>query len=81
MPREDFQPPLAANLFEAMAEHLASRIDAGTLTGKLPGLPALADDYGVGIDTARRAVAILRERGLVVINRPKGTFVVPPDAR
>lgn len=79
--RDDFQPRLGANLFEEAAEHLASRIEAGTLTGQLPALPALADDYGVSVDTMRRSVAILRDRGLVVVNRPKGTFVVPPSQR
>lgn len=42
----------------------------------LPGERAMAEEQGVAIGTVRRAVAELRERGLVVTLPAKGTFVV-----
>lgn len=76
-----FQPRLGHFLYEELADYLASEIDAGRLSGRLPGAPHLAAQYGVARVTAQRAVAILRERGLVFVTRPLGTFVVPPEER
>jgi len=64
-------------LYVAMADHLAARIEAGELppNTRLPAERDLAADYGVALGTARRATAVLRERGLVVTVPVKGTFV------
>ncbi|WP_416351830.1 GntR family transcriptional regulator [Streptomyces sp. NEAU-H22] len=40
----------------------------------------LADEYGVARLTARRAAQELRERGLIVTVRGKGSFVVEQPA-
>ncbi|GAA2412889.1 hypothetical protein GCM10010420_47910 [Streptomyces glaucosporus] len=64
---------------------LADRIQAGNESGKLPRgarLPAereMGEVHGVGINTARRAVRELRERGLVYTLGTKGTFVIAGD--
>ena len=65
-------------LYEAMAEHLAARIEAGELVERnpLPNERRLAEEYGVSLGTARHAVRILTNRGLVVVVRSKGTYVV-----
>lgn len=65
-------------VYEAMADHLAARIAAGELKpgARLPGERDLAGEYQVSIDTARRAVRVLRDRGLVTTLAAKGTFVV-----
>ena len=44
-------------------------------TIKLPGERDLAEEFGVSYITARHAIAILRERGLIVSIHGRGTFV------
>jgi len=36
----------------------------------------LSQEYGVGSNTVRRSLDILRERGLIVTVRARGSFVV-----
>jgi DNA-binding GntR family transcriptional regulator len=78
VPIRDFEPgDTPGYIYERMADHLAARINAGDLAPHKP-LPAerrLAEEYGVSLGTARRATELLRERGLVVTLRSKGTFV------
>ncbi|MFD2421572.1 GntR family transcriptional regulator [Amycolatopsis pigmentata] len=64
-------------LYAKMADHIAGRIGSGELkpNDPLPAEKILADDYGVSLGTARRATGLLRERGLVMTLRSKGTFV------
>lgn len=64
-------------LYKVMADHLAARIVSGELAPDQP-LPAegeLAVQYGVSLGTARHATRLLRERGLVLTVRSKGTYV------
>jgi DNA-binding GntR family transcriptional regulator len=66
---------------------LADEIEADIRSGRLgmgaalPGERAMITQYGVSIDTVRRALKVLRERGLVTTVPHKGTFVtgVPND--
>ncbi|GLY63814.1 GntR family transcriptional regulator [Amycolatopsis taiwanensis] len=78
MPISNFDPgDTPGYIYERMADHIATRINAGELAPHKP-LPAerrLAEEYGVSLGTARRATELLRERGLVVTLRSKGTFV------
>ncbi|WP_236794386.1 GntR family transcriptional regulator [Amycolatopsis sp. GM8] len=65
-------------IYIQVANHLAARIAAGDLP---PGARLLAErdlaaDYSVSVLTARRAVAELRDRGLVETVPVKGTFVI-----
>jgi GntR family transcriptional regulator len=63
--------------YEWVAEQIAARIKSGDLGPNTP-LPAerrLAQEYGVSLGTARQATRVLRERGLVVTLRSKGTYV------
>lgn len=78
-----FDPREPGYLYEAMAEHLATRIEAGELAGRkpLPNERRLAEEYGVSLGTARHAVRILANRGHVVVVRSKGTYVVGGDQR
>lgn len=66
-----------AYVYAAMAEHLAARIAAGELVpgAKLPGERELGQQYGVALGTVRRALDVLRERGLVQTLPAKGTFI------
>lgn len=64
--------------YRQIAGHLAARITSGELAMNRP-LPAevrLARQYGVSLGTMRRATEILRNEGLVVTLRSKGTFVI-----
>jgi regulatory GntR family protein len=65
-------------LWRKVADHIAARIAAGELQpgARLPGERDLAAEYGVSLGTARRAVASLRERGLVETLAALGTFVI-----
>lgn len=64
-------------VYMRVADHVAARIDAGELQrgARLPGERELAEEYGVALGTARRALVELRERRLVVTLPGKGTFV------
>jgi GntR family transcriptional regulator len=72
-----FEPRPAAYVYAEMANHLALRIRARDLRpgARLPGERDLAEEYGVAVGTARRAVEELRERGLAVTLPGKGTYV------
>jgi DNA-binding GntR family transcriptional regulator len=44
---------------------------------RLPSFRRIAEDWGVGLNTAQQAVGLLKSGGLVVTNA-NGTFVAPP---
>jgi GntR family transcriptional regulator len=64
-------------LYTAVADHVAARVTAGDLPpgARLPGERDLADEYGVSLGTARRALVELRDRGIVTTLPGKGTFI------
>ena len=76
----DFDPEAGepGYLYVALADYIAGLIEAGKLRpgARLPGERELAEEYGVSVATARRAVRELRDRGLVVTLPAKGSYVV-----
>ncbi|MEW2300587.1 GntR family transcriptional regulator [Streptomyces sp. NPDC006655] len=71
-------PMSARPLYVQLADVIAGKIASGDLAPDRP-IPSenhLADEYGVARLTARRAAQELRERGLIVTVRGKGSFVV-----
>jgi len=66
-------------VWQRVAADIERRIDSGELPpgSMLRGERAMAEEYGVAIDTVRRAVKDLRERGIVVTLPAKGTYVAP----
>lgn len=60
-----------------VADALAARISAGRYDRKLPGERALATEFGVAYQTQRHAMAVLRERGLIITRQGRGTFLAP----
>ena len=58
-----------------VADSIAARIQAGEFTRKLPSERELAQEYGVAYMTARHAMEVLRDRGLIITRRGRGTFV------
>jgi DNA-binding GntR family transcriptional regulator len=69
---DDARPP-----FRQIADALRASIESGELApgAKLPPLPALVAEYDVSTNTARAAVAALREAGLVISRQGKGAYV------
>jgi DNA-binding GntR family transcriptional regulator len=61
--------------YDQVADDIARRIADGEITVKLPAEKALADEYGVAYVTVRHAMAILRERGVIITVHGRGTFV------
>ncbi|RPE41660.1 regulatory GntR family protein [Streptomyces sp. Ag109_O5-1] len=75
-------PMSARPLYVQLADVIAGKIASGDLAPDRP-IPSenhLADEYGVARLTARRAAQELRERGLIVTVRGKGSFVVEQPA-
>ncbi|MFC5242190.1 GntR family transcriptional regulator [Streptomyces atrovirens] len=83
-PKSTLDPMSARPLYVQLADVITKKIESGDLAPDRP-IPSenhLADEYGVARLTARRAAQELRERGLIVTVRGKGSFVVdqPPTA-
>ncbi|MFJ6797539.1 GntR family transcriptional regulator [Streptomyces sp. NPDC091268] len=64
-----------------IAEELRTEIEAGRLSpgDKLPSERALAEQYGAARNTAREAIRILAEQGLVTARHGSGVFVREPQ--
>lgn len=64
-------------VYVQVADWIADRIERGELRpgDKLPAERDLAAEIGVGYMTVRRAMRLLRERGLIVSVVGRGTFV------
>ena len=64
--------------YQQLADALRTRIAKGEWrNGPLPSVKQLQQEYGVGRDTALRAVEILRTEGLVFTVHRRGTYVSP----
>ena len=75
MPKID---PLGPDfVYVQVANDIAARIESGEITHKLPSERALAEEYEVAYQTVRHAMAVLRERGLIITRQGRGTFVAP----
>ena len=60
-----------------VADDVQRRITAGEISAKLPSERSFAEEYGVAYTTVRHAMALLRERGLIVTVHGRGTYVKP----
>lgn len=86
MPENDDLPvidPAGPELvYMVVADHVAAQIADGRLEpgARIPGELDMAATYGIARMTVARAVRELRDRGLVVTVRGKGTFVAQPAA-
>ncbi|KWV31899.1 MULTISPECIES: GntR family transcriptional regulator [Micromonospora] len=69
-------------VYRQVANILAGRISNGDLVAHrpIPSEAAIVQEFGVARGTARRAVAELRERGLVYTVPQRGTYVGQPEA-
>jgi GntR family transcriptional regulator len=67
---EGEQPP-----YRQLAAILRERIDAGTLSGRLPSEKDFMAEFGLAQGTIRKALALLRDEGLIATEPGWGSFV------
>lgn len=67
-------------VYQQIGQIIAERIAAGDLQPRrpIPSEATMVQEFGVARETARRAVAWLREQGLVYTVAHRGTYVKPP---
>jgi DNA-binding GntR family transcriptional regulator len=75
MPARPVDPFADEHSYVQVADDVARRITSGEIIRKLPAERALAEEYGVAYITVRRAMEVLRDRGLIVTVHGRGTFV------
>jgi GntR family transcriptional regulator len=63
-------------LYVQLAAVLRGQIERGELTGRVPSAKTLAQRYEVAQGTAERALALLRDEGLIASAMGRGHFVV-----
>ena len=70
-------------VYVQVADWITGRIERGELRPghKLPAERDIAAEIGVGYMTVRRAMRLLRERGLIVTVVGRGTFVAEGSGR
>ncbi len=82
----DQEPPIDPSgpglIYVKVADRIAGRIERGELApgARLPPERELAADLGVSYDSVRRAMEVLRERGLIVTVHGRGTYVAERSA-
>jgi DNA-binding GntR family transcriptional regulator len=79
----EINPKAADPPYRQIAAWLRARIVAGEFEPDIDPLPSekdLVDMFGVARDTARRAIAVLRDEGLVHTVPQRGTYVTRRDA-
>jgi DNA-binding GntR family transcriptional regulator len=63
-------------LYAQLAAVIRGQIERGELTGRVPSAKTLAQTHDVATGTAERALALLREDGLIISAMGRGHFVV-----
>ena len=62
-------------LHEQLAGILRTMITDGRITGRVPSILTLAQEYGVSHRTSQRALTTLADEGLIVAVRGKGFYI------
>ena len=77
--RETVDPQSATPVYVQVADILRARIESGQLQPDrpVPSETPLQQAFGVARGTARKAIAVLREQGLVVTVMGRGSYVNP----
>jgi GntR family transcriptional regulator len=68
-------PDLPVPLWEQLATILRDKIKSGELSGRVPSIRTLSQEYEVSTRTAERALNALRDEGLLVALHGKGYYV------
>jgi GntR family transcriptional regulator len=63
-----------------VAAILRERIRSGDLPpgARVPSITTLMQEYGIARNTARRAIGVLADEGLITVRQGWGTFVARP---
>jgi DNA-binding GntR family transcriptional regulator len=77
--RETVDPQSATPVYVQVADILRARIESGQLIPDrpVPSESQLQQEFGVARGTARKAIALLRDQGLVVTVKGRGSYVHP----
>jgi GntR family transcriptional regulator len=77
--REAVDPQSATPVYVQVADILRVRIQSGLLLPDrpVPSEAQLQQEFGVARGTARKAIALLRDQGLVVTVKGRGSYVNP----
>jgi GntR family transcriptional regulator len=62
-------------LYVQLADILRVQIERGELTGRVPSIKTLAQQHGVAMGTAERALVLLRDEGTIQVVIGRGAFV------
>jgi DNA-binding GntR family transcriptional regulator len=62
-------------LYLQLAAILRAQIESGELTGRLPSVKSLCQEYGVSHVTAEKSIGVLRDEGLIRVRIGKGAYV------
>jgi DNA-binding GntR family transcriptional regulator len=68
-------PDLPVALWEQLVSILREKIRTGELTGRVPSIRSLSQEYGVSTRTAERALVALKDEGVLVVLHGKGYYV------
>jgi len=76
---ETIDPKSATPVYVQVANILRARIKDGRLQPDrpVPSEQQLQQEFGVARGTARKAIGLLRDEGLVITVRGRGSFVTP----
>lgn len=77
MPARPVDPFGPEYTYIQVADDVQRRISEGEIQVKLPSERSFAEEYEVAYTTVRRAMVVLRERGVIVTVHGRGTFVKP----
>ena len=77
--RTSIEPDSATPVYVQVAEILRARIESGKLQPDrpVPSESQLQQEFGIARGTARKGIALLREQGMIVTVRGRGSFVSP----
>jgi len=75
VPARPVDPMAEKHAYMQVADDVERRISDREITVKLPGERELAEQYGVAYTTVRRAMEVLRQRGVIITRQGRGTFV------
>ena len=69
-------------IYQQIRDRIVEAIADGVLTegSPLPATRALAADFGINFHTVNKAYDLLRQQGLIRLNRGTGAVVTPPTA-
>jgi GntR family transcriptional regulator len=62
-------------LYQQVAGMIRAKIASGEITTRLPSLKTITQEYGVSHITAEKAIALLKDEGLIVVVVGRGAYV------